>query len=247
MANISHATGTITLSGIWDVQTIELFNTVIKNSWKSQPKPHWSQWYIEPRNYFSPDKLESKFEGCGRGDFSSTLMDRDRFTREYIEKGLLSNEIYVNLLKSMEEYNLSIKFEFVDQVEAERYQIVCLLTSEGGELLSEEVSSKVIEPEHDNYVDEVTKKVFCCISAECKVKVSDELSAIVSDAIKTWIVKSASKNLIREYLWEYDLEDLMNSPEDVDDDEEFLAEVQDFFCKYESELKPIVEKILLGK
>lgn len=118
MANISSAQGEITLFGDWRKRECELLNKVFENSWSEQyDHSHSTQWFINTGDIVEGVK-EYDFYGCGRWSFSATLYELAN-NRSYhsIEAGFLSEADYNELIKTMFDKGLAIRFEYVDYEE----------------------------------------------------------------------------------------------------------------------------------
>lgn len=142
MANISSASGTLTLVGYWSDRAVELFQPVLK-SWEFYGAYGMSAYGMPTSN-----RPSVSFTGSGCWSFSGTLRSFDDWTRDWIKKeDGLTQEQYDALLQVMNENDLSIRVEFNDKGE-EGYDLdeVGVFTSDGESLNYETLSCQ--EAEH---------------------------------------------------------------------------------------------------
>lgn len=142
MANISSASGTLTLVGYWSDRAVELFQPVLK-SWEFYGAYGMSAYGMPTSN-----RPSVSFTGSGRWSFAGTLRSFDDWTRDWVEKeDGLTQEQYDALLQVMNENDLSIRVEFNDKGE-EGYDLdeVGVFTSDGESLNYETLSCQ--EAEH---------------------------------------------------------------------------------------------------
>lgn len=138
MANISSASGTLTLRGPWSEEDIALFVPVL-DTWQ-----FYGEYGIQSYDTkLSTRHMSTGFYGCGRWSFSGTVASFDEWTRDWIKnRGPLTQEQYNALLRVMQEKELSILIEFDDDEEGVGFAIheTGVLTSDG-ECLNYEILS----------------------------------------------------------------------------------------------------------
>ena len=147
MANISSASGTITLKGDWTQKAIDAFKPVL-DSWA-----FYGEYGIQ--SYYSDLSLKNKttgFYGCGRWSFSGTLESFDDWTRDWIKtnpasKHPLTAEQYDEFLQIMCDKNLKIEITFEDDEEGVGFRVeeTGVFTSDGESLYYETISCENIE------------------------------------------------------------------------------------------------------
>lgn len=149
MANISSASGTLTLVGYWSDRAVELFQPVLK-SWEFH-----GAYGMSASGAPTPNRPSVGFSGTGRWSFSGTLENFDSWTRDWIknpEPGTshpLTQEQYDALLQVMAQNDLSIRVEFNDKEEGFDFDLqeVGVFTSDGESLNYETLSCQ--DAEHD--------------------------------------------------------------------------------------------------
>ena len=143
MANISSASGTITLKGDWTQKAIDAFKPVL-DSWA-----FYGQYGIHDyNNELSLKNKTTGFYGCGRWDFSGTLDSFDDWTRDWIKtnpasKHPLTAEQYDEFLQIMCDKNLKIEITFTDDKEDGNFfniKETGVFTSDGESLSYETIS-----------------------------------------------------------------------------------------------------------
>lgn len=123
MANISSASGTITLKGNWTQKAIDALIPVL-DSWEFYGQ-YGIQWY----GSLSLKQKTTNFSGCGRWSFSGTLDSFHEWTLDWIkthsnsEHHPLTMEQYNELLHLMHEKNLKLEFTFEDDEEGVGFQV----------------------------------------------------------------------------------------------------------------------------
>ena len=80
MANISSASGTLTLVGYWSDRAVELFQPVLK-SWEFYGAYGMSAYGMPTSN-----RPSVSFTGSGRWSFAGTLRSFDDWTRDWVVK-----------------------------------------------------------------------------------------------------------------------------------------------------------------
>ena len=109
MANITRASGNLTLAGGWKDEDIALFQPVLK-SWS-----FYGQYGIQDCESLSEEKKTAAFYGCGRWGFSGTLESFHEWTLDWIKThGPLTEKQYYDFLKNMAEKDLTIEMDYED-------------------------------------------------------------------------------------------------------------------------------------
>ena len=118
MANISSASGKITLKGDWTQEAIAALELVL-DMWE-----FYGEYGIQSYDGFDEEHLTSYFFGCGRWSFSGTLDSFEDWTRDWLKEKpkrpngelihSLTEEQYENFLKIMCENHLVIEMDFED-------------------------------------------------------------------------------------------------------------------------------------
>ena len=153
MANISSASGTITLKGSWTQKAIDAFIPVL-DSWEFYGQYGIQSYYIE----LSLKNKTTKFYGCGRWSFSGTLESFDDWTRDWIKTNPKSNhplttEQYNEFLKIMSDKKLKIEITFEDEEEGMGFRVneTGVFTSDGESLYYETISCEEENYEEDSW------------------------------------------------------------------------------------------------
>ena len=157
MANISSASGKITLKGNWTQEYIDAFEPVL-DLWG-----FYGEYGIQSCDGFDEEHLTADFFGCGRWSFSGTLDSFENWTRQWFKdkpkrpNGELicttTEEQYNNFLKIMSENDLIIEIDFEDVEEGCGVHIheVGQFTSDDGSCISyETISCEDIIPTWDD-------------------------------------------------------------------------------------------------
>lgn len=158
MANISSASGKITLKGDWTQEAIDAFEPVLE-VWG-----FYGEYGIQSCDGFDEEHLTADFYGCGRWSFSGTLDSFEDWTRQWFKDNpkrpngepicATTEEQYENFLKIMCEKNLVIEMDFEDVEEGCGVHIheVGQFTSEDGSCISyETMECEDIVPSWDEY------------------------------------------------------------------------------------------------
>lgn len=161
MANISSASGKITLKGDWTQEAIEAFEPVLE-VWG-----FYGEYGIQSCDGFDEEHLTADFYGCGRWSFSSTLDSFEDWTRQWFKDNpkrpngepicATTEEQYENFLKIMCENHLVIEMDFEDMEEGCGVHIheIGQFTSEDGSCISyETMECEDIVPSWDDYETE---------------------------------------------------------------------------------------------
>ncbi len=121
MANISHATGTLQLDGLWTQEDLDLVNPVLR-AWEFQ-----GAYGLRVCGSISGDpfqkNLSVEFAGTGRWSFAGSLENFDAWTWDHIRNPPartdhpLSEAAYRALLKTMYEKGLTISLFYDDELE----------------------------------------------------------------------------------------------------------------------------------
>ena len=112
MANITSASGTLTLAGDWNTDDIALLQPVL-SSWS-----FYGQYGIQHCGKLSEQNKSASFYGCGRWSFSGTLELFHEWTLDWIKNhGPLTKQQYEDFLKNMFEKDLKIEMHYVDEDE----------------------------------------------------------------------------------------------------------------------------------
>lgn len=80
MANISSASGKITLKGDWTQEAIAALELVL-DMWE-----FYGEYGIQSYDGFDEEHLTSYFFGCGRWSFSGTLDSFEDWTRDWLKE-----------------------------------------------------------------------------------------------------------------------------------------------------------------
>lgn len=121
MANISHATGTLRLNGLWTQEALDLVNPVLE-AWEFHGAYGLRVYGSISGDPFQDD-LSVKFEGTGRWDFAGSLENFDDWTWDHIHNPPagtghpLSEAAYRALLEIMYEKGLTISLGYNDELE----------------------------------------------------------------------------------------------------------------------------------
>lgn len=158
MANISSASGKITLKGNWTQEAIDAFEPVLE-LWG-----FYGEYGIQNCGGFDEEHLTADFFGCGRWSFSGTLDSFEDWTRQWFKDNpqrpngepicTTTEEQYEYFLKIMSENNLIIEIDFEDVEEGCGVHIheIGEFTSDDGSCISyETISCEDIVPSWDNY------------------------------------------------------------------------------------------------
>lgn len=158
MANISSASGKITLKGDWTQEAIDAFEPVLE-VWG-----FYGEYGIQSCDGFDEEHLTADFYGCGRWSFSGTLDSFEDWTRQWFKDNpkkpngepicATTEEQYENFLKIMCENHLVIEMDFEDVEEGCGVHIheVGQFTSEDGSCISyETMECEDIVPSWDEY------------------------------------------------------------------------------------------------
>ncbi len=158
MANISSASGKITLKGDWTQEAIDAFEPVL-DVWG-----FYGEYGIQDCGGFDEEHLTSDFYGCGRWSFSGTLESFEDWTRQWFKDNpkkpngepicATTEEQYENFLKIMCENNLVIEMDFEDVEEGCGRHIheIGQFTSEDGSCITyETMECEDIVPSWDEY------------------------------------------------------------------------------------------------
>lgn len=161
MANISSASGKITLKGDWTQEAITALELVL-DMWE-----FYGEYGIQSYDGFDEEHLTSNFFGCGRWSFSGTLDSFEDWTRDWLKEKpknqngelihSLTEEQYENFLKIMCENNLVIEMDFEDVEEGCGGHIheIGQFTSEDGSCIRyETLECEDIVPSWDDYETE---------------------------------------------------------------------------------------------
>ena len=119
MANISSASGKITLKGNWTQEAIDAFEPVL-DLWGFYGEYGIQSCYSN----LDEEHLTTEFYGCGRWSFSGTLNSFEDWSRQWFKDNpkkpngepicTTTEEQYDHLLKIMSESNLIIEIDFED-------------------------------------------------------------------------------------------------------------------------------------
>lgn len=161
MANISSASGKITLKGDWTQEAITALELVL-DMWE-----FYGEYGIQSYDGFDEEHLTSNFFGCGRWSFSGTLDSFEDWTRDWLKEKpkrpngelihSLTEEQYENFLKIMCENHLVIEMDFEDVEEGCGGHIheIGQFTSEDGSCIRyETLECEDIVPSWDDYETE---------------------------------------------------------------------------------------------
>lgn len=161
MANISSASGKITLKGDWTQEAITALELVL-DMWE-----FYGEYGIQSYDGFDEEHMTSNFFGCGRWSFSGTLDSFEDWTRDWLKEKpknqngelihSLTEEQYENFLKIMCENHLVIEMDFEDVEEGCGGHIheIGQFTSEDGSCISyETMECEDIVPSWDDYETE---------------------------------------------------------------------------------------------
>lgn len=114
MANISSASGTITLQGDWPQEAIKNVQKLFE-VWN-----FYGEYGIQSIGKITSEDLTVDFTGCGKWSFSNTLEKFDYWTRDYIGKNptaSMSLAEYEAFLEQMNALELTMEFDFRDCLE----------------------------------------------------------------------------------------------------------------------------------
>ncbi|MCI7656641.1 BRCT domain-containing protein [Anaerotignum sp.] len=158
MANISSASGKITLKGDWTQEAIAALELVL-DMWE-----FYGEYGIQSYDGFDEEHQTSDFFGCGRWSFSGTLDSFEDWTRDWLKEKpkrpngelihSLTEEQYENFLKIMCEKNLVIEMDFEDVEEGCGGHIheIGQFTSEDGSCIRyETLECENVIPSWDEY------------------------------------------------------------------------------------------------
>ena len=161
MANISSASGKITLKGDWTQEAIAALELVL-DMWE-----FYGEYGIQSYDGFDEEHLTSYFFGCGRWSFSGTLDSFEDWTRDWLKEKpkrpngelihSLTEEQYENFLKIMCENHLVIEMDFEDVEEGCGVHIheIGQFTSGDGSCISYKIMEcEDIVPSWDDYETE---------------------------------------------------------------------------------------------
>jgi hypothetical protein len=145
MANISSASGDMTLKGAWTPAAISNLNKIASGV--------WAKWYydIQLDTFEAEDtsgELTAVFSGNGRWTFDSNLEALDRWTTDDLKDNLGLSESYRDLVSEMHNRDLNIEVSFSDEEGGcmVLYRQDGILSSDG-----ERLSYTVTSEEHFNY------------------------------------------------------------------------------------------------
>lgn len=241
MANISSASGTITLKGRWSQKALSALYPVL-DMWE-----FYGEYGIQYYDGFSEEDLTSDFHGCGRWGFGGTIESFDDWTREWLktkpknENGelihKLTEEEYDDFLKIMDKGKLKIQFDYTDEVEGYYSHEIVELKSNGENLIFNTLLCEEVSPSWDDLEDGLYNVVSMF---------KNFLSDPDEEELERWIRNNIPANASYEYLDYSDPEEFLNilgesyeippfrnfiktfSP-DTEDWEEFCEIFQDVF------------------
>ena len=212
MANISSASGKITLKGNWTQEAIDAFEPVL-DLWGFYGEYGIQSCYSN----LDEEHLTTEFYGCGRWSFSGTLDSFEDWSRQWFKDNpkrsngepihTTTEEQYEHFLKIMSENNLIIEIDFEDVEEGCGVHVheIGEFTSEDGSCISyETISCENIIPSWDDYAKSTLDEAVDFFEKFCSDVDRKKLRKWVKkNVFPTDIFESGVDDEIIQYLCDY--------------------------------------------